>query len=191
MLYNIAKHLVHFVIGFKFRLKSEGRENVPKEGPVIIAVNHKSNNDPVVTAIACPRELSFMAKEELFKNKLFGALIKKLGAFPIRRGAGDIGAVKTAFKIFKADGAMLIFPEGGRVKNGAKRRAKPGVAMLASRSGVPVIPVYIDGDYRFGSTVTVKFGKAISFAEYVGKKLSGDEIQELADMVLEEIYKCR
>lgn len=188
MFYRVCKGIVRFVMLFIFRIKTEGKENLPKEGGVIFAVNHKSDFDPVVAAICCPRQLNFMAKSELFKNKFFGALIKKLGAFPVHRDSGDVGAFKAALKILRDDKVMLIFPEGGRVKKGQKRRAKPGVAMIAQKAGVPVLPVLIDGDYKWMNKITVKIGKPISFEEYRSRKLSGDEIQELADNILESIY---
>lgn len=189
MFYDFCSGFCGFLLFFFIRLRKSGIENVPKNGPVILAVNHKSNLDPVVAAITCPRHLNFMAKSELFTNKIFGSLISKLGAFPVHRGKGDIGAIKTAFKIFKQDGVMLIFPEGGRVRNNEKRKAKPGVAMIAQKAGVPVIPVLIDGDYKFMHKVTVRYGKPIIFDK--DKKCSGEEIQQMADNVLEEIYKCR
>jgi 1-acyl-sn-glycerol-3-phosphate acyltransferase len=188
-LYSFAKHFVRGVFHFVFRVRTDGIENVPTEGSVILAVNHRSVLDPVFTAITCPRQIRFMAKSELFEKKLFGGLIKKLGAFPIQRGRGDVGAIKAAFSIFKENGAMLIFPEGGRVKNGQRKdKAKPGVAMMAQRGNVPVIPVYIDGEYKWMNKITVRYGEAIRFDEYAGQKLTGDKIQELANGVLESIY---
>ena len=191
MLYSIAIKVVRFAMLFVFRIKSAGTENLPKDGGVILAINHKSDFDPVMIAITSPRQLNFMAKAELFKNKLFGGLIKRLGAFPVHRGSGDVGALKIAFKILKANGAMLIFPEGGRVKKGEHRRAKSGVAMIAQKTGVPVIPVYIGGDYKWMHKITITYGKPISFGEYMGQKMSGDEIQSLADGVLEKIYSLK
>lgn len=191
MLYNFGVHFMRFVLFFAFRVRRKGIENVPKEGPVILAFNHTSNLDPVVAGITSPRQLNFMAKSELFKNKLFGGLIKRLGAFPVHRGRGDVGAIKTAFKIFENNGVMLIFPEGGRVKPGQRVKAKPGVALIAQRSGVPVVPVHIIGEYKWMHKISVCYGKPIDFCKYKGRKLTGDEIQELADNVLEEIYKCR
>ena len=189
MFYKFCVVLVRFIMLFVVRLKREGIENIPKNGALILAVNHKSDLDPVVTAITCPRQLTFMAKKELFKNPVFGALIKKLGAFPVNRGIGDISAVKAAFSIFKKEGVMLIFPEGGRVKKGQTRRAKPGVAMIAQKACVPVVPVHIIGDFKWTHKVIVRYGKPITYTEYEKKKLSGEEIQALADNVLEKIYK--
>ncbi len=191
MLYKFCVKLLRILLFFAFRIKITGRENILKEGPFILAVNHKSFLDPILAGIACPRQLSFMAKAELFKNKLFGKLIFRLGAFPVHRGSGDINALKTAFKILKNGGAMLIFPEGGRVKKGERRRAKSGVAVIAQKMNVPVIPVLIDGDYKWMNIVTVKIGEPISFEEHAGKKLSSEELQALAEDVLTKIYDLK
>lgn len=171
-----------------FRVRTKGTENVPASGPVMLAFNHRSNLDPVMAGITCPRQLNFMAKSELFKNKFFGSLITKLGAFPVHRGRGDIGAFKTAINIFRNEGAMLIFPEGGRVKPGKKSSAKPGVSVIASKCGVPVVPVHIIGEYKWMRKITVVYGEPMDFMQYKGQKLSGEELQELADGVLKNIY---
>ncbi len=191
MFYWVCVRLLQFLFLFAFRVRRTGVSNVPINGGAMLAVNHKSMLDPIVAGITCPRKLHFMAKAELFKNKFFGKLIKTLGAFPVNRGAGDIGAIKAAFKIFNDGNMMLIFPEGGRVKNGQKRRAKPGVAMIAQRASVPVIPVHIDGEYKWMGKITVRYGAPITFEEYKGQKLSTEEIQNLADGVLDKIYSMR
>lgn len=188
MLYKFAICVVKFLLFFVIRIRREGVENIPKEGAVIIAYNHRSNLDPVVGAITCPRQLSFMAKSELFKNKLFGGLIKRLGAFPVNRGKGDISAVKTALNIFKQNGAMLIFPEGGRIKDGKRKKAKSGVAVIARMGGVKVIPAHIKGDYKWMHKITVVYGEPIDFEQYKSQKLTGDELQEMADGVMDTIY---
>lgn len=188
MFYSICVKVVQFAMLFCFRIKTVGKKNVPKNGGVILAVNHKSVLDPVMIGITAPRKLNFMAKAELFENKFFGALIKKLGAFPIHRGKGDVAALKTAFKILDGEGTMLIFPEGGRVKKGERRKAKTGVAVIAQKKCVPVIPVCIDGDYKWMRKITVTYGEPISFEEYNGEKLSPECLQELADGVLNKIY---
>lgn len=188
MFYSFCVHLVRIVMHCMFRIKTYGTENVPKEGGIVIAVNHKSNFDPVVAGITCPRKLRFMAKSELFKNKFFGSLITKLGAFPVQRGVGDIGAIKSAFKIFKNGEAMLIFPEGGRVKNGKKRRAKPGVALIAQKANVPVVPVLIDGEFKWMSKINVIYGKPIYDTESTGEAITSESMQIFADKILDTIY---
>lgn len=188
MLYGALTMLANVVTHCIFRIKVVGRENVPKNGGMILAVNHKSNWDPIIAGAYCPRKLRFMAKSDLFKNKLFGALITKLGAFPIQRGKGDIGAIKGAFSILKNNDAMLMFPEGRRVKNNQRVKAKIGVSMIATHSRVPVIPLCISGDYRFFHKLVITFGEPVLFDEYYEQKLDNDKLQALADGVMDTIY---
>ena len=131
----------------------------------------------------------FVASKPLFKNKFFGALLKKLGAFPVQRGKGDVGAIKSAIGILQRNHVMLIFPEGRRMRNGQRaQHAKGGAAMLSVRTGVPVIPVYISGEYKWMHKITITFGEPITFDKYAGKKLSSEENQKLGDEILNKIY---
>lgn len=187
MLYELIRTIVRIAMFFVFRIKKVGCENIPKEGGVILAFNHKSNWDPVMAGITCKRHIRFMAKEELFKNPVFGGLIKCLGAFPVHRGSGDVGAIKSSLKILKDGNVMLMFPEGHRIKNNKKVKAKPGVALIAQRAQIPVVPVGISGRYAWMHKITVTYGKPISFEEYYGQKLDSEKIQSLADDVLDNI----
>lgn len=187
MFYEVCRVIVRFAMLFIFRLKFVGRDKVPKEGGVIVAFNHRSNWDPVIAGLSCKRQLRFMAKEELFANPLFSALIKGLGAFAVHRGKGDIGAVKASLHILNDGAVMLMFPEGHRIKNNKKVKAKPGVALIAQRAKVPIIPVCISGDYKWLHRITVTYGNPISLEEYYGKKMTQEEIQNIADGVLDSI----
>ncbi|MCC8159813.1 MAG: 1-acyl-sn-glycerol-3-phosphate acyltransferase [Oscillospiraceae bacterium] len=187
MFYRICYAIVRFALLFVFRLKFVGRENLPKEGGAIVAFNHTSNWDPVVAGLSSGRKLRFMAKEELFENPVFGALISRLGAFPVHRGKGDIGAIKSSLKILSEGEVMLMFPEGHRIKDGRKVKAKPGIALIAQRAKVPVVPVCISGKYAWLHKITVTYGKPISLEEYYGKRLEQEKIQEIADGILDRV----
>ncbi|MCD8180907.1 MAG: 1-acyl-sn-glycerol-3-phosphate acyltransferase [Firmicutes bacterium] len=187
MFYRICYAIVRFALMFVFRFKFVGRENLPKEGGVIVAFNHKSNWDPVAAGLSSKRKLRFMAKEELFENPVFGALISKLGAFPVHRGKGDIGAVKASLKILSEGEVMLMFPEGHRIKDGRRVKAKPGIVLIAQRARVPVVPVCISGKYAWMHKITVTYGKPISLEEYYGKRLEQEKIQEIADGILDSV----
>lgn len=186
-MYNFVKVVLKGLMTVLFRLNSTGKENVIPGG-TILAANHKSNWDPLAIWATCPRTLSFMAKSELFKFKPFGALLKKLGVFPVNRGKGDISAVKTSLSILKKENAMMMFPEGKRMKDGKRGEAKSGVIMLANHAKVPVIPVKISGKFRLFSKVTVIYGEPIYFDQYYGEKLSGEKMQELAESVMDRIF---
>ena len=192
MFYEIIRTIIRVALLFVFRIKQVGyKENVPKEGGVILAFNHTSNWDPVIAGVTCKRHLRFMAKEELFKNPIFGALIKGLGAFPVHRGAGDIGAMRASFKILGEGSAMLMFPEGRRIKDGRIVKAKPGLVVIAQRAKVPIVPVCIDGKYGWMKKITVTYGKPVSMEEYYGQKLEMDKIQEIADGIMDNIREMR
>lgn len=189
--YNFIKGFARAACLFVFRIQIKGRENMPKEGRAVLAVNHRSNWDPVLAALGSPRPLSFMAKEELFKNPLFGGLISRLGAFPLKRGSGDVGAFRTAMKILSNEGVMLIFPEGHRMKNGKRGKAGAGVTAIAQRCKAPVIPMYIDGNYKWMSKMTVTLGEPISLEQYYGEKLTTAEQKEIAEGILDKMWELK
>ena len=187
MLYAFVKVVLKALLGILFGIKSVGRENVI-EGGIIIAANHKSNWDPLCVIATCPRQMASMGKSELFKFKPFGAILKKVGVFPVNRGKGDIGAVKTALKILKEEKPMMMFPEGKRIKDGKRGEAKPGVAMLSTHAKVPVVPVKISGDFRLFKRVTVFYGEPIYLDEYYGEKLTVEKMQELSEAIMDKVY---
>ena len=152
-------------IGFKFR--AEGVENLPQTGGYILCSNHRSYLDPIFLGVKVKRQLAFMAKEELFRVKVLGPIIKKLGAFPIARGKGDTGAVEFAIDTVKSGKALMLFPEGTRSKDGKPLKLKSGVIVIASQSQGLIVPsaIVFEGKLRFRREVTVRYGKPISCDE--------------------------
>ena len=148
MLYAIVKPLAVSLMRLVFGLRSRGAEHVPAAGPVLLVANHVSVLDPPLIGGASARQLTFLAKAELFRVPLFGRLLRRLGAHPLRREGGDAGALRAALRVLKNGGAMLVFPEGTRGKEGILGPAKPGAGMLAVLAGAPVIPVYVNGSGR-------------------------------------------
>ncbi len=187
----MALGLCSFVLKIAFKFRVEGLENVPSDGGFIVVSNHTSNFDPPIVGVSVKAPLTYMAKEELFKNRLFGGLIRKLGAFPVSRGSGDIGAIKTALRLLKDGRRMVMFPEGSRSKTkGMMRRGKPGAVMLAAKTGTGLLPIGISADYKFRGRVKVTIGKYIDFSEYKDKKLGAEELQRLTDeMLMPEIAR--
>lgn len=144
--YRFVRGLVRWAFFKPYtRLVVTGRENVPKSGPLIVAPVHLSHLDPPVTTVAMTRPIAFMAKKELFEVKVFGPLIKSLGAFPVKRGGGDLSAFKLALEILGDEKALLVFPEGSRGDGETMGEIQSGVALLAKRSGAQVLPVGISG----------------------------------------------
>ncbi len=189
MFYRVAVALARFIYFFIYRIKAEGTENIIENGGVIYAANHKSCADPIIVAITSKRQLTFMGKKELFKFKPYGRILRALGAFPVNRGKGDVGAVKTGLKILQEEKVMMIFPEGKRIDKGEIVPAKPGVAMFAIHAKVPVIPITIVGEYKLWHKLTVIYGKPIYFDKYYGEKLSTEKLTELSQSVLDTIYE--
>ncbi len=194
MFYSVALWFCRLVLFFKFRIKATGRENIPLEGGCILALNHRSNYDVIIAGTTCPRQLSYMAKAELFKNKFFSKLIKACGAFPVNRGRGDIGAIKSALEKLRNNEMVLMFPEGKRVMNiedEKSTRAKPGAVMLALKAQIPIVPAYISGKFGFMKKLTISYGKPIYYKEYAGEKQSIDTLQELTDQMMESVRGLR
>ena len=200
ILYKVARGIVSGVCHTLFRIKIEGRENIPTDKNFIICSNHISLFDPPMVGLSMPFPVRFMAKEELFSNKLFGGLLKALGAFPIKRGKSDVGALKAAINILKSGENLVIFPEGKRSKDGNLNRGKSGAALIAIKAGVNILPVGIDGKYGLFKKMTVRIGKPVILEEYFGKKLETAELQKLtseklmpviADLAGVETYESR
>ncbi len=189
MLYRVAAFLVRTFFHAVFFLKVIGKENVPKEGGLLLCSNHASYWDPPAIASAFPRSLRFMAKEELFKNPVFGKFITLLGAFPIRRGKGDAGAVMTAIKIVRSGNTTLIFPEGGRVdSDDAERKINPNIIKLAIMAKTSIVPCYTNGKYRLFGGLKIYFGKPVSYEQYYTNSPDGETLQRLANELMKAIY---
>lgn len=187
MFYKILKVICRGIFFLLFRIKVTGKENIPLEGGAIIAMNHRSNFDVPVAALPCKRKMRFMAKAEMFKPKIGNWFFHSLGAFPVHRGKGDIGAIKAALVTLKDGHLVAMFPEGKRAKHGEKLTPKPGVVMIATRAKVPVIPAHITGKYRWFGKIGVTFGKPIYYDDFYDKKLVIDELQGLSNELMNVI----
>lgn len=149
-----------------FPVTVTGLENIPAEGAAMICANHLSACDPLMLASQIKRPVSFMAKQELFAFKPLGALLKKIAAFPVARGDADIASVRTALGVLKSGDLLGIFPQGHRRKKSMTEEppVKTGVAMIALRANVPVIPVRIEGSWKPFRRMYVTIGKPVEFA---------------------------
>lgn len=147
MVYQIIRKLLWIYFKIFNRVELIGAEKLPTDGAYMICANHKSYGDPLLIASQVKRPVHFMAKKELFDNKIIGSAIKKFYAFPVDRGASDITAIKTALRVLK-DGQILgVFPEGTRVKEINYENGKAGVIMIAHKAKVKIVPMYIEGSY--------------------------------------------
>ena len=131
-----------------FRLARTGREHIPRRGPVLLAANHRSFLDPFLIACCARRPIYFMAKRELFANRLQGWFLNALGAFPVCRGESDVVAMETARLLLERGEAVVVFPEGTRVRTGSLNRPRRGAGRLALESGARVVPIAVVGSER-------------------------------------------
>lgn len=176
-LYATLKPIAVVIMKALFRLEVHGSHHVPAQGPLLIVANHSSLLDPPLVGGAAPRQLTFLAKAELFEVPGLGALIRRLGAQPLRREGADPSALRAAQRVLQEGGALLVFPEGTRGEEGVLREAKPGAALLAMQTGVPVVPAYVHGSGRAWPRgrrlprpvkVVVTFGAPITFERAAG-----------------------
>lgn len=145
--YDFSKIAVRTMSQVLWRARAFGTQNVPRSGPLIVACNHRSYLDPPVMGSFCPRRIRYMAKKELFEIPVLGGMIRALGAYPVDRGGSATAAIKRSLQVLEGGGAIGIFPEGTRNRDGAVA-AQTGVALLASLASAPVVPAYIRGSDR-------------------------------------------
>lgn len=168
----------------------EGAENIPQDRALVMASNHRSYADPVILTMPMKKPVTYMAKEELFKNKLFGWFITKLGAFPVKRGTGDMQVIDDAVAILNSGRHLVIFPEGTRSKDGKVGKGKTGVAMIAAKSGADVLPcgiIFESEKLHFRSKLTLKFGKVIPASEIAIEDASPKALKEVKKRIMGEI----
>lgn len=177
-------YIMQIVVKLIYRVSITGESNLNIDNGYVLTANHRSNWDVVVLYAMLNKELNFMAKAELFENKLFAWALKKFGAFPVKRNANDLGAVKQAMHILNNGKILAIFPEGTRHAEVDVDNAKAGAVLFASRCQKPIVPIAISGNYRFGAKLSISVGEPIYFAE---KKLSPDELNVNTIAVMKKI----
>jgi 1-acyl-sn-glycerol-3-phosphate acyltransferase len=190
MLYWLFWLLSNSLYWLVFPFQVFGQEHIPRRGGCIIASNHRSYADPYLLGVASPRRIHFVARDTLFRHPLFAGLIRMLGAIPIRRASADKQALVTVLKGLQKSQRFVIFPEGTRHVQFDGTNALPGIGLLAVKSGLPVIPVYVDGSDDMlpaGSRwirrvqVTVRFGEPLFFSER-------RDYQNIANEIMEKVY---
>ncbi|HYN91629.1 MAG TPA: 1-acyl-sn-glycerol-3-phosphate acyltransferase [Thermoleophilaceae bacterium] len=173
-----------------FRLRRLGTEHIP-DGGVILASNHRSFLDPFAIGCCLGRPIYFVAKRELFRNPLIGWLLNCLGAFPIRRGASDDESMDTALALLERGQAVVIFPEGTRIRTGSLAQPKRGVGRLALQSGKPVVPIAVTNSERVRRGWRIK---PVKVHIRCGPPLTFPRVEDpspfLAGEVSERIWPC-
>ncbi|MBQ2774185.1 MAG: 1-acyl-sn-glycerol-3-phosphate acyltransferase [Clostridia bacterium] len=195
--YIIIRTLLVIPAKLLFRVRVIGRKNEPKkkEGVYLVCANHQTVLDPVFLCIALRRQQPhFMAKAELFRVPVIGTLVRWLGAYPVSRGKGDVGAIKHAIKLLENGRSIGLFPQGTRCagKDPRECRVKNGAAMIASHAGAQILPVHIkmkNYTWKFFRRVTVVIGEPIPFAEFSYDAQKTGEYARISERVYGEI--CR
>lgn len=180
-LYRLVYVVFSLLVRLVYGLRVHDVEQVPLTGPCVIAANHDSAWDPPVIGAAAPRFVQFMAKRELFANRILAAVFRGVGAFPVDRERNDVGAIKEALRRLQAGTAVGVFFEGTRRREA--KAAMGGAAFLAQRSGAALVPTAI---WREGRRFHVRFGAPLQ-----AEGRSRSEVQTLTEAVRERVQALR
>ena len=188
--YMFARIVLGTFFSIAYPCRLTGKENIPAEGACIISSNHISARDPFYIAMRTMRHVYFMAKAELFKNKLIARLITMLGGFPVNRGQSDLNAIRTSLKILKEGHILGIFPQGTRSRDNAQTQMEGGIAMIALRAGVKVVPVYVDGPYRLFRKTALAIGEPVDLSDF-GRKCDSATIKLATERIENAIWALK
>ena len=193
LIYQLVSRVIIFPIyRLIFRGNLVGRENIPKEGSFILVSNHGSLLDPPLLGHAIGRNISFMAKSELFSVPILGFIIKSCGAYPVKRGIVDKTTIKTACQKLSNDNSIGIFIDGTRQKNGRVNKPKQGAALLSFKNQKLLLPVAIINSHRlirlkffmpFFTKIVIKVGKPINPPERGSKHDLGEVTNYLQETI--------
>lgn len=186
---RILIHILLFPVAF---LRVKGHGNIPGPGPYLIVCNHNHIADPPIVGTCVKQKSVFMAKSDLWDNAWSRFWVENYGAFPVRRGGVDRSAIRHAEKWVKRGVSVVMFPEGTRSRNGQMQQALPGSVLLATRLGIPILPVGITGSDKLRKlgwaflhhpTITVNIGKPFNLPE-TGGKLNREERNRLITYIM-------
>ena len=181
-IYSCVSYLFVFpIFRFLFRGKTIGLSNLPKTGGVLVVSNHGSHLDPPILGHALGRPIAFMAKSELFNVPILASIISACGAYPVKRGAGDREALRTASNRLSEGWATGVFLDGSRQDNGRVNDPKAGAALLARRTGCPILPVAIVNSQRAFPKGTI-IPKFVSIHLRVGELIQPPKTRKREDL---------
>ena len=192
--YYVGKLVVRILLFILTRWQVSGKENIPNQGPLLVVANHLGLVDPPLLVVSLGRRVIFMAKKELFQSRVVGYFVRGFGAFPVHRGQLDKEALRQVHRLLADGQALVMFPEGTRSKNAQLQPAFPGAALIASRSGVTIVPVGIAGTEKMKGMVWMLHRPRISvnighpfYLPPVNNKLTKVELAELTNSIMEHI----
>ena len=180
----IVKGAIYLYCKIVYRMEIVGKENIPKEGPLIICGNHRSFLDPPLIEVTCGRDARFLAKEELTKNKFLAFLGFIFDVILVKRDSKEVKALKDSLKTLKDGKCLALFPEGTRNGLAKGEKVKDGAAFFAVRTGAKVLPVGISGGERPFKKVYIKYGKPL---DYKGR--DKEELDEITEEIMEKIIE--
>ncbi|MBV8594823.1 MAG: 1-acyl-sn-glycerol-3-phosphate acyltransferase [Candidatus Eremiobacteraeota bacterium] len=188
--YIAARGVLKPLLSLLFAVRSSGAEFVPKDGPLIVASNHVSYLDPPILGCWFPRVIHYMAKEELFRVPVLGALIRSVNTFPVNREQGDRAAIRHALRVLKDGGVVGIFPEGRRNLDG-EAQARSGAVLLAATARCPIVPValvrtHLAARQLRAAKVEVRIGAPLQF-QGTERKATKTELATWTDAVTRRI----
>ena len=194
--YAVSYQFSKFVGQALFDLRIYGQENIIKEGPALLAMNHQSFLDPPFAGISCQRPIHYLARKTLFEIPVVGWILRRINVIGVDREGSDVAALKAVMRILRSGGCTIVFPEGTRTRDGSLQPAKPGAGFIIAKTLAPVVPMRIFGAFEAFprdakiprmSPVTIVAGKPIHFTK---ADISGDPrivFQRLSEQVMEKI----
>lgn len=178
----LIKLVLRTYYGIVYPIRFIDYDHIPAEGPFILCSNHIAARDPLILILRIKRRMKFMAKKELFNNKLVGAVLAEGGAFPVDRGRADLSAVRESLRVLKSGDGLGIFPQGTRSQTNEHTQMHGGAALIAQRTGAPVIPAFIDGPYRPFHRTNIYLGTPVELSEF-GTKSDSATISSVTDRI--------
>lgn len=184
IIHYLGKYLSYLYLLIFYKVRIIGLDNVPTKGGILLCATHYTELDMFLIGHRMKRKVIWMAKEELFKNKIMGFIVGRLGAFPVKRGKADSGALKTAIKLIKNGEIVGIFPHGTRISRlkGIKPEIHNGTALIALKSGALLLPVVIKGNYKLFTEMTVIFGKPVKIENEL-LAVSHEKYEKISNMI--------
>lgn len=190
LVYGLTRMVVGLIAPLIAKLHTEGIENIPNSGPVILAMNHIHWLDIPLASLRVPRITHYMAKAELFEVPVLGGFVRRVGAFAVRRGEGDREALRTGERLLAEGNILVIFPEGHRSGSGVLLKAHPGAGYIAMRTGTPVVAVAIHGTQkifkRIRPTVTIRYSLPFTIGQSTDKR-TRDSLSQATDQIMYRI----
>lgn len=177
-----------FILAFGGR--TFGVRQVPARGPALLLCNHQSFLDPVLVTLGLHRESAFMARDSLFRIRVFAWLIRSLNAFAVTPGQTDVAAFRRSMRLLQSGGCLTAFPEGTRTEDGRVTRPQPGLLAIAQRCSAPIIPVVIEGAYEAWPR-TAKLPRPRRIVVEYGRPMPGQKIKQVSsEQLQEELLSC-